>query len=105
MRKGLCGPFRRQAAWPCVGFVPSPAFSVAPSVSGVGLLPVGFLGSFLPPVGLVLVRRVLEAWKAPEEQFGDWFIGLGLNDPGRFLPALDRALEAIVGDRDWVFER
>ena len=37
----------------------------------------------------------IEAWMAAE----------GLTDPNRFLPALDRALEAMVAEDGWLFDR
>ena len=44
-----------------------------------------------------------EARGVTPEKFGEWLQAEGLNDPGRFLPALRRELEAIVGE-GWVFD-
>jgi len=35
----------------------------------------------------------------------EWFKSEGLDDPDRFLPALEKALEQVVGDNEWVFDR
>jgi tetratricopeptide (TPR) repeat protein len=52
---------------------------------------------------------MLAAWAAarniPKEKWMDWITSEGLNDPSRFLPALDRALETIVGETGWLFNR
>lgn len=45
------------------------------------------------------------AREAPPEQFEAWFIGLGLNDEARFVPQLDAALVALVGEGGWLFDR
>jgi tetratricopeptide (TPR) repeat protein len=44
-----------------------------------------------------------EARGVPAEKLEEWMKAEGLDDPGRFLPALRRELEAIVGD-GWVFD-
>ena len=43
--------------------------------------------------------------KVPPEKFMEWIESEGLNDPKRFLPALDRALEEMVGEDGWLFDR
>ncbi|MCH7923891.1 MAG: tetratricopeptide repeat protein, partial [Planctomycetes bacterium] len=45
------------------------------------------------------------ARKVPEEKFKEWFEAEGLNDPNRFIPALDAALEALVPEGAWLFDR
>jgi hypothetical protein len=40
-----------------------------------------------------------------QEQFDQWVIGNGLNDPERFMPALSSSLEAMVGEEEWLFDR
>jgi hypothetical protein len=40
-----------------------------------------------------------------QEQFEEWLTGNGLNDPGRFMPALSSSLEAMVGEGEWLFDR
>ncbi|HKX32845.1 MAG TPA: hypothetical protein VJ302_34505 [Blastocatellia bacterium] len=46
-----------------------------------------------------------EARKLEPDQFKQWFVSEGLNDPSRFPPALNAALEAMVGDGEWLFDR
>ena len=46
-----------------------------------------------------------QARKVPPEKFTDWLEAEGLDDPDRFLPALDQALEALVPPEAWVFDR
>jgi tetratricopeptide (TPR) repeat protein len=41
----------------------------------------------------------------PPEKIVDWITKEGLNDPDRFLPALNGTLEAIVGEKGWLFDR
>jgi len=43
--------------------------------------------------------------KVPPEKFMEWVQAEGLNDPSRFIPALDAALEALVPDDAWLFDR
>lgn len=45
------------------------------------------------------------AREIPQERFKEWLESEGLNDPARLYPALDRALEAIVGEDGWLFDR
>jgi hypothetical protein len=40
-----------------------------------------------------------------QDQFQEWFIVEGLNDPNRFMPALSSALEAMIGEEEWLFDR
>ena len=40
-----------------------------------------------------------------QDQFEQWFAGEGLNDPSRFMPILSHALEAMVGEEGWLFDR
>ena len=44
------------------------------------------------------------AREIPEHEFNDWFTKENLNVPDYFLPALNRALEKIIGD-NWLFDR
>jgi len=39
------------------------------------------------------------------EKITEWAKSEGLGDPKQFLPALEKALEQIVGDNEWVFDR
>jgi tetratricopeptide (TPR) repeat protein len=56
-----------------------------------------------------LAQRMLAACAAqrgiPPEESNAWVEREGLLDPARFLPELDRALEALVGDDGWLFDR
>jgi len=45
------------------------------------------------------------ARNVPQDELGKWFESEQLNDPNHFLPPLDRALEELVGDEDWLFDR
>jgi hypothetical protein len=40
-----------------------------------------------------------------QDQFEQWIVNEGLNDPNRFLPPLKGALEAMVGEEGWLFDR
>ena len=40
-----------------------------------------------------------------EDSILAWFKSQGLDDPDQFIPKLDEALEAIVGDENWLFDR
>jgi tetratricopeptide (TPR) repeat protein len=40
-----------------------------------------------------------------QEQFQEWFVKEGLNDPNRFLPRLSSALESMVSEEEWLFDR
>ena len=40
-----------------------------------------------------------------QDQFQEWFTSEGLNDPNRFMPTLSSALEAMVGEEEWLFDR
>jgi hypothetical protein len=55
--------------------------------------------------GFQLLIQCAKARQIQPEQFEDWFAREGLNDPNRFLPALDRALETLVGENGWLFDR
>jgi len=46
-----------------------------------------------------------EAREVPPDKFLDWFKSERLNDPDHFLPALDRALQALVPPDAWLFDR
>lgn len=56
-----------------------------------------------------LAQQMLAACAAergiPPEDVAAWAEREGLLDPARFLPRLDRALEALVGDDGWLFDR
>jgi tetratricopeptide (TPR) repeat protein len=56
-----------------------------------------------------LILGVLTACAAvrqiPEDKIPDWMEAEGLNDPARFGPALEHALEEIVGEDGWLFDR
>jgi tetratricopeptide (TPR) repeat protein len=40
-----------------------------------------------------------------QDQFERWFAKEGLNDPSQVLPTLSHALEAMVGEEGWLFDR
>jgi len=52
-----------------------------------------------------LVNACAAARKVEPEGIREWLNGEGLLDPGRFLPALERALEEHVGKDGWLFDR
>jgi tetratricopeptide (TPR) repeat protein len=39
------------------------------------------------------------------DKYKQWITSEGLKDPNRFLPALRTALESMVGEEDWLFDR
>jgi tetratricopeptide (TPR) repeat protein/CHAT domain-containing protein len=59
----------------------------------------------LQQLGVRMLMACAEARSIGEAQFQAWFEVTGLNDPGKFLPALDAALVALVGEGNWVFDR
>jgi len=55
-------------------------------------------------LGAGMLSACVQARKVPPEKAIEWIKAEGLNDPGRFLPALNKAIEEIVGDQ-WLFDR
>ncbi len=53
----------------------------------------------------LLVACAGERGITTQEAFDDWVEREGLNDPERFVPQLDAALTAMVGTREWLFDR
>jgi tetratricopeptide (TPR) repeat protein len=51
-----------------------------------------------------MITACIEARGIAQNRFASWFESEGLDDPGKFLPSLDKALEKIVGD-EWLFDR
>ena len=45
------------------------------------------------------------ARKVEQDKVEEWLVSEGLNEPDRVLPALSLALEALVGEEDWLFDR
>jgi tetratricopeptide (TPR) repeat protein len=56
-------------------------------------------------MGAAMLSKCAVAHRIEEKKVMEWITGESLNDPARFLPALDRALEAIVGEDGWLFDR
>jgi hypothetical protein len=52
-----------------------------------------------------LLAESATARQVPEDQFQEWLVGEGLNDPQRMLQAVDGVVEELVGDTPWLFDR
>ena len=52
-----------------------------------------------------LIAASAEAREIPEDQFEQWFLSEGLNDPNRFLPVLFSGLEPLIPEDQWLFDR
>jgi hypothetical protein len=52
-----------------------------------------------------MLGAAAQARNIAEDKRMDWFQSQGLNDVQRFLPALDRALQEMVGEGGWLFDR
>jgi hypothetical protein len=52
-----------------------------------------------------MLAACAEARNIQQARILDWVRSEGLDDPSRFLPALERALEALAGEGGWLFDR
>ncbi|MBI5366792.1 MAG: CHAT domain-containing protein [Planctomycetes bacterium] len=99
---GLCGSvFLRFGA----------AHPASPYVATTGLYKVQFEGEDHPQQNQLfelswsMVGKCAAARGIGKETLRTWLRDEGLNDPARFLPALDQALEAVIGESGWIFDR
>lgn len=53
---------------------------------------------------LALLAQCAGVRNLSEAQIPDWFAQEGLDDPGRFIPATQKALIALVGDEEWLYD-
>ena len=54
---------------------------------------------------LAMLGACASARKVEPKKFGEWIESQRLNDPSYFMPALDKALEGMVGEDGWLFDR
>ena len=52
-----------------------------------------------------MIGACARARNVPHDNFTEWIESEGLNDPNRFLPALQQALESLVPEDAWLFDR
>ena len=52
-----------------------------------------------------MVGACAAARKVPREKFAEWIKAERLDDPGYFIPALEKELENIVPADAWLFDR
>ena len=55
--------------------------------------------------GMLVACAAARGIEPTAEKIAEWVKSEGPNDPKRFLPALNKALEQIVADDEWVFDR
>jgi tetratricopeptide (TPR) repeat protein len=88
-----------------------PQSESAPLVATAGLFLAQVRGASHPrreqmqQLGTGMLSACAAERKIAQDKLMDWLASEGLNDPARFLPALARALEALVGESAWLFDR
>ena len=98
---------------PAVGLLMKvgPAAEAGPLLAATALWAVNTRGKGHPEaqemgtVAMRMIRVCAAERKIPKDKFLEWFRAERLNDRNHFLPALDRALLAIVGEGNWMFDR